>query len=205
MDVLLEKLLVEKVGDAEAAARHFVFIGGADAARSGSDLDPSGSILGAEFDHAMVGQDDMGAIADEEIGRRTTVRGTCHLEPGGAQGGDLLHESERIEDDAVTDDRLRLLAEDAAGNELQDELLAGDGDGMSGVVSAGIARDNFKVIGEHIDDFALALIAPLGAENHRGLCFAHSYLPNTDAAGLRRDLHTGAGNVSPRRRNGRNS
>ena len=51
---------------------------------------------------------------------------------------------------------------------------------------------NFKVIGEHIDDFALALIAPLGAENHRGLCFADSYLPNTDAAGLRRDLHTGA-------------
>ena len=113
------------------------------------------------------------------------VSRTPNLQSGGAQGVDFLHQGKGIEDDAVADDRLGLLAQDAAGNQLQDKLFAGDGDGMPGVVSAGIARNNFEIIRKDIDDLALALITPLGSENHRGLCFAHSGL-QTHADGLRK-------------------
>ena len=85
-----------------------------------------------------------------------------------------MHQGEGIEDDAVADDRLRLLTQDSARNQLEDKLFAGDGDGMPGVVSAGIACNHFEIIRKDIDDLALALIAPLGSENHRGLYFAHS-------------------------------
>ena len=68
LDMLLQQFLVEQVGDAEAAAGHFVLIGGSDAARSGADLFASGGVLRAELDHAVVGKDDVGAVADEQIG-----------------------------------------------------------------------------------------------------------------------------------------
>ena len=86
VDMLLQQCLVEQVGDAEAAARHFVLIGGADAARGGADLFASGGVFGAELDHAVVGKDDVGAVADEEIGGCTLVSGAPNLQSGGAQG-----------------------------------------------------------------------------------------------------------------------
>ena len=165
----------------------FVFVGGADAARGGADLDASGGVFSAELDHAVVGKDDVGAVADEEIGGGATVSGAPDFEAGRAQHVDFLHQGEGIEHDAVADDGLGLLAEDAAGGELEDELFAGDGDGVSGVVSAGIAGDHLKAVGKHVDDFSLALIAPLGSEHHRSVRFAHSCLQaQTQTQRLRR-------------------
>jgi hypothetical protein len=34
-------------------------------------------------------------------------------------------------------------------------------------MAAGIAGNNVEVVGEDVDDLAFALIAPLGAHNHR--------------------------------------
>ena len=81
-DVRFEQLQIEQVGHAQAAASHFVFVSGADAARSGANLHASGSILGSQFDHAMVGQDHVGAIADEKV--------AIDLYAGFAQGRRLL-------------------------------------------------------------------------------------------------------------------
>ena len=68
--------------------------------------------------------------------------------------------------------RLALLPQHAAGNQLQDELLAGDGDRVPGVVSAGIAGHHAEILREHVDDLALAFIAPLGAHHH---CRFHAF------------------------------
>jgi hypothetical protein len=81
----------------------------------------------------------------------------------------FLHQCERVEDDAIADNRFAALAQDAARNELQNEFLAVNSNGVSGVVSAGITRHNAEVIGEHIDDLAFALVTPLGAYYHRCL------------------------------------
>ena len=73
LDVGLEQLEVEQVGDAQAAAAHLVLVGGADAARGGADLHASGGVLRRQLDHAVVGQDDVGAVADEEVAVRSVT------------------------------------------------------------------------------------------------------------------------------------
>ena len=58
-------------------------------------------------------------------------------------------------------------AEDAAGDQLQDELFAGDDDGVAGVVATGVAGDDVELLRQDVDDLAFAFIAPLGAEDYR--------------------------------------
>ena len=55
------------------------------------------------------------------------------------------------------------------GTSCKNEFLAVDDDGVAGIVSAGIARHDGEVLGKDVDDFAFALIAPLGAYDDRGL------------------------------------
>src|SRR5712675_1623104 len=71
-----------------------------------------------------------------------------------------------IDYDAGADDCLLFGAEDAAGDELQDETVFADDYGVPGVVSAGDARDIVKSAGQIIDDFAFAFVAPLRADYH---------------------------------------
>ena len=160
-DVGLEQAGSQQVDDAQAAARHLVFVGGADAAAGGADLLAARRALGGQFDHAVIGQDDLGAIGDEEL--------AVDIDAEVAQLGDFLEEGDGIEDHAVADDAFASRAEHAAGNELQYEFLPADDDGVSGVVAAGIARHGGEALAEHVDNLALALVAPLGAQHHRCL------------------------------------
>jgi hypothetical protein len=102
-----------------------------------------------------------GAFADEEIAVNVHTRG--------AQRVHFLHEGERVEDDSIANDAAAALAQHAAGNQLQDKLLALDCDGVSGVVAARVAGHDLEALREHVDDLAFALVAPLRADNHRSL------------------------------------
>ena len=64
-------------------------------------------------------------------------------------------------------------AQNAARDELQDELLAADDDGVAGVVTAGVAGDDVELFAEDVDDLAFAFVAPLGAENDGRLLLVH--------------------------------
>jgi hypothetical protein len=44
-----------------------------------------------------------------------------------------------------------------------------NGDGVPGVVAAGISCHDFEALGEHVNDFAFALVAPLRADDNRCL------------------------------------
>ena len=50
---------------------------------------------------------------------------------------------------------------------MQDVFLAADDDGVPGVVAALGAHDDVRLLGEHVDDFAFAFVAPLGADQDR--------------------------------------
>src|SRR5579884_3164864 len=76
----------------------------------------------------------------------------------------FLQKGNGIEHHAVADDAAASFTQHATRNKLQHELLAADDDRVSGVMSAGIACDDVEVLREHIDDLALALISPLGAD-----------------------------------------
>ena len=62
VDVRAQQLGVQQIDYPEPSAFHFVLICGADAARGGADLHAARSILRGELNHAVVRQDDMGAI-----------------------------------------------------------------------------------------------------------------------------------------------
>ena len=52
------------------------------------------------------------------------------------------------------------------GQQVQRVLLAADDDGVAGVVAALEADDVVDVVAEQVGDLALALVAPLGADQH---------------------------------------
>ena len=86
LDVRLEQRGMEQVDDAQAAAGHLVFVGGADAAAGGADLLAARRAFGGQLDHAVVGQDDLGAIGDEEL----LVDGDAQI----AQAADFFEEGD---------------------------------------------------------------------------------------------------------------
>ena len=98
--------------------------------------------------------------------RLLTNRLPSTLTPVARSASTSFMKANGIEHHAVADDAAAAFAQHAAGNQLQDELLAVDGDGVSGVVSAGIARHDLEALGEHVNDLAFALVAPLGADDH---------------------------------------
>jgi hypothetical protein len=50
---------------------------------------------------------------------------------------------------------------------LQDELLAIDDDGMTGIMTPGVTRYDGETLREHINNLAFALVAPLRAYDNR--------------------------------------
>src|SRR5205085_7043441 len=73
----------------------------------------------------------------------------------------------RVDDAAVADDAR--LAEDDPARDLADlERLAIRDDGMARVRAALVAADEIRVLGEQVDDLALALVAPLRTHDDSG-------------------------------------
>ena len=67
---------------------------------------------------------------------------------------------------------------------MQDEFLALDDDSVAGIVASSIAGHDGKIVGEDIDNFALAFVAPLRADDDRSSHFAQKYTPFTDWRGF---------------------
>ena len=99
---------------------------------------------------------------------------TC--DAGRFQRLDLAQQRRRIDHQAVADHGLLARAQNAARNQLQNELLLADEDRVAGVVAALIARHDVESLGEEIDDLAFALVAPLGAEDDYVSHFDQTYL-----------------------------
>jgi hypothetical protein len=59
-------------------------------------------------------------------------------------------------------------------HQLQDKPFPVDDDRVSGVVAPGVAGHDGKVLRQDVDDLAFALIAPLGANDDRGIALVQS-------------------------------
>ena len=79
---------------------------------------------------------------------------------------DMLTPLALIENDAVADEAEFLFVENAGRNGVQDGALAVHLDGVSGVVAALETHDDVAVRSEHVNDFTLAFVTPLGADNN---------------------------------------
>ena len=163
-----EKLRIEQVGDADAAARGLVLVAGADAARSGADGDPALAAFRHFLHHAMGGKQHVRAIADAQIGG--------DRDAGRFQSIDLAQQRGGVDDQAVADHGLLPGTQNAARDQFQNELLFADENRVAGIVPALIARHDVELFREEIDDFAFTLVAPLGAEDDYVSHFDQTYL-----------------------------
>ncbi len=87
---------------------------------------------------------------------------------------------EGVQHNSVSNYTSATCPEHAAWHQLQNELLAIDDDGVSGIVAPGIARHYGEIFGKDINDLALTLVAPLGANNDRGLALLQMLTPLKD-------------------------
>ncbi len=90
---------------------------------------------------------------------------------------DLADEEMRIDDDAIANDRKLARTDDSRGQ--QRELIghAVDDQRVPGVMAALEAHDDVSLERQPVDDFALALVAPLGAD-HRHIRHGRTRSPN---------------------------
>src|ERR1700722_15116480 len=109
----------------------------------------------------MVGQDHLGAIRYKQL--------FIDVDPQVAQLADFLKEGQRVEHHAVADHGTAVRPQHTARDQLQDEFLSPDDDGMPGVVPACIPCHHRKPIGKNVDDLSFSLVAPLGTQYDRSL------------------------------------
>ena len=114
----------------------------------------------------MEGHSDGGAVGDLQVLRAdlNALFGQC---------GDLFLEMLRVDDHAAAHDADNVRAQDAGGDQVQDELAALVLNGVAGVVAALIAGNNVIILTEQVDHAAFALVAPVDT----GDGSKHTFLP----------------------------
>ena len=150
---------VLEVLHADGAPAHLVLVGRADAAPGGADLALAGRGLAQHVELAVQRQDERGVLGDAQVGRGHGHAPAC-------QPLDLLAERPGIDDHAVAEHRELARAHHAGGQQRQLVGLVADDEGVAGVVPALEAHDNVGPLRQPVDDLALALVAPLGADHH---------------------------------------
>ena len=116
------------------------------------------------------------------VGHKQLVLGPHAARP---QRVELGEERLRIQDHPVPDETHGAL-DDAGGNLVQHEFAGTRVHRMARVGPALVAHDQVGALGEHVDDLAFALVAPLGADDH-------------DAVGFRSEHGTPTAAKTPRR------
>ena len=164
-DLAAQDALVKQVLHADPDARGLVHVGRPDAAARGAD--------------GQLAQADLALGVHLHVVRHDQVRGARDAQVAGVNAAllqlvEFLHQHEGIHHHAVADDAERVGVEDAAGDEVQRVRLVAGHDGVARVVAALVARDHVAALGEQVNDLALALIAPLGADHHRRRHFSPS-------------------------------
>ncbi len=153
-----EALRVEQVSNAQAATRNLVLVSRANATPRRADLAFRARSLTRLIQRHVVRQDQRAGRTDAQA---LAYRHTLFF-----QLGDLTQQRIGSDHHAVADQTLHIVTQDAGRNQVQHGLLTVDDQGMSGIVAALVTHDRSRLIGQQIDDLALALITPLGAQDH---------------------------------------
>jgi len=89
------------------------------------------------------------------------------LEASGLETLDLRHKRLRVEYDAIANHALRVGLKDSSWDLMEDELLFVDYNRMPSIGTALVSDDDACAVGQHVNDFALAFITPLGTHHHQ--------------------------------------
>ena len=158
LDLWRQRRQIGEVHEADGAAADFVLVGRPDAALGGADAGRR-IRLAHGFQFAMQRQDQRRVLGDAQIVRR-------HRDALFAERGDFVDQRLRIDHHAVADDGQLAAAHHAGGQQRQLVGDAVDHQCVAGIMAALEADDDIGLLGQPVDDLALAFVAPLGPDYH---------------------------------------
>ncbi len=154
--LFVEQRGIEQVLHAQRAAGDLVFIGRADAATGRADLAVALARFARLVDGDVVRQDQRADFGN--------LQARTHVQTGGLKLFDFLEQGFRGQHDAVADEAGDAGMHDARRDQAENRLLAVDPQRMAGVVTALEADHALDGFRQPVDDLALALVTPLGAD-----------------------------------------
>ena len=157
VELRIECVEVGKIAHPDRAAADLVLIGRTDAAAGGADLARTRGGFAHGIELAVERQDQRAVV-----GHREVILGDAHALP--LELGDFGLQRPRIEYHAVADDRQRA-AHDPRRQQAELVGLRAHYERVPRVVTALEAHDGIGAARQPVDDLALALIAPLGADH----------------------------------------
>ena len=159
VDPVLERRRVGEVANPHRAAPDLVLIGRADAAPGGAELLLAAPLLAGALERAVRGQDQRGVVGElaafcgEIVSPFLRITSISAMQRPG------------IDDDAIADDRQFARAHHARRQQAQLVFDIADDERVAGIGAALKAHDDIGALGQPVDDLALALVAPLGADD----------------------------------------
>jgi hypothetical protein len=111
-------------------------------------------------DELVVGHDEVRAIGD--------VEATLNVNPVPHQLVDLGKERLGVKHDPVPDGASNAGMKDSAGDLVKNEGVVADVNGMARIRAALVPHDPVGPLGQHVNELALAFVAPLGAHDNDG-------------------------------------
>ena len=158
VDLVRQRVEIGEIHQADGAAADLVLIGGPDAAAGGADRGDGVGGFAQRIELAMQRQDQRDVFGDAQIVR-------ADGDALALQFCDFIEEGLRIEHHAVADDRELGRPQHAGRQQRQLVGLAIDDERMAGIVAALEAHDDVGLLRQPVDDLALPLVAPLGADD----------------------------------------
>jgi hypothetical protein len=155
--LLLQDLPVEQVLRADPDARRLVGVGRAHAALRRADLQGAEAQLRLRVDQSVPRHHEVRVARDAQPRCRT---------PSVLQTVELADEDLRVDHHPVAEHADLVGLEDARRQQVELERLGAVDDGVARVVAPLVAGHHVEVLGQQVDDLALALVAPLGAHDH---------------------------------------
>ena len=156
-DLLLEDLLVEQVLHPDPQPRRLVGVRRADAAPGRPDLELAELRLPGVVEEHVVGHDQVRVGADAQARQVDAL---------GPQAVELVRQDLGIDHHAVADRAALARVEDPRRDQVELPHDAVADDRVAGVVAALEADHEIRVLCDEVGDLALALVAPLGADDH---------------------------------------
>src|SRR5450759_1956808 len=159
LDQFSQPLRVPQVQDADPAAAKFVLVCRADPASRRADLLACRALA-----------------VDQLVIRQHEVRAIAHVQASldvDAVGDELVYLREQrldVKNDSVADRAPHARVKYSARNLVEDERLVADVHSVAGVGAALVANHPVGALREDIDELALALVPPLGADYDDGAC-----------------------------------
>ncbi len=152
-----EALAVKQIGDAQRAPRDLVFVGRTDSPAGGAD--------GIRALRLFTGAVECHMGSENQRAGRAHLQALEHRYALADQSVRFLEQRFQRQHHAIADEALDAGVQDSRRDERENGLLAADHQRMPGVVSALEARHGLHLIGQQIDDLALAFVAPLQSDH----------------------------------------